>query len=149
MSTYKKSIIAGQDIYNFIPQKPPMVMVDKLFFNDETTTISGLTVSEDNIFCKNQHLSEPGLIENIAQTVALGSGYRMISQGNNQSPLIGFIGSVKNLNVYYLPEISENLVTQVVITHKVMDAAVVSGKITSDEKLVAECEMNIFSQKNT
>ncbi|MEZ4947941.1 MAG: hypothetical protein R2784_00870 [Saprospiraceae bacterium] len=45
-------------------------MVDKLWHSDEKETLSGLFISEDNLFVENGHLAEPGIMENIAQTAA-------------------------------------------------------------------------------
>ena len=63
-------------IQNLIPQKDPFVMVDKLLFFSENKVVSGLLVSEENIFSKHQIFTEPGIIEHMAQTVALYTGYQ-------------------------------------------------------------------------
>ena len=64
-----------KEVLNYIPQREPMVMVDGLLEVDETFAISRLQVTPENIFCQNGHFTEPGLIENMAQTSwVLGSG---------------------------------------------------------------------------
>jgi 3-hydroxyacyl-[acyl-carrier-protein] dehydratase len=54
-----------------IPQKFPFVMIDKLLAFVENEITSGLTVPEQNIFVENAVFQESGLIEHMAQSVAL------------------------------------------------------------------------------
>jgi len=59
---------------NLIPQKFPFVMIDKMFSYTETTIVSGLKVTHDNIFVNDGVFLEAGLIEHMAQSVALHTG---------------------------------------------------------------------------
>jgi 3-hydroxymyristoyl/3-hydroxydecanoyl-(acyl carrier protein) dehydratase len=150
-ATITQPIISGAAVSALIPQKPPIEMVDKLWFNDETTTISGLTIKDDNIFCHNGFFHEPGIIENIAQTAALRVGY-MVSllekSGEKINPPVGYIGAIKKLNIIQLPKSGSELKTEVVIQNVIFDVTLISGKTTVDGELVAECEMKIFLKKD-
>ncbi len=129
-------------VSDLIPQKYPMVMVDGLICNDEKVTVSKLSLTRNNIFCKNGSFQESGLVENIAQTAALRSGYEaMVNQGD---PSVGFIGSVKNMTIYELPKESDVLQTKISIINRLMDVLIVKGEVTVGAKLMAEGEMNIF-----
>ncbi len=133
------------DILNLIPQKPPMVMVDKLILYEEKKTISGLTIKENNIFVKNEFFQECGLTENIAQTAALHTGYTYMLK---KKPVpIGFIAAIKNLNIYFLPKVGDNIQTETFLLHDIFEFTLISGKITCNDKLVADCEMKIFVKK--
>ena len=68
-------MINVENFQSLIPQKPPFVMVDKLFSVTETTTTTGFTIQADNIFVKDGVFKDPGLVENIAQTAAASAGY--------------------------------------------------------------------------
>ena len=59
-----------------IPQKPPMVMVDRLTGVVDNVTTTNFLIRDDNIFCEKGEFREPGLIENMAQTAAAGTGAR-------------------------------------------------------------------------
>ena len=151
MSIINKPIIEGKAVSAFIPQKPPIEMVDKLWFNDDTTTISGFTVKEDNIFCENGVFTEPGIIENIAQTAALRVGYivSLIQQnGEKVNPPIGYIGAIKRLLIHQLPKVGSELKTEVVIQQIIFDVTLITGKTTVNGEMVAECEMKIFLKKD-
>jgi predicted hotdog family 3-hydroxylacyl-ACP dehydratase len=138
-----EKIITGKDhILKFIPQRPPMVMIENLILAEEKKTISSLTILPENIFCENGVLKEPGLIENMAQTAAAGSGYKSISK--QQKPPEGFIGGIRNLVINALPEIGQVIRTEVIVEHEIFDALVVNGKVFLGESMIASCEMKIF-----
>ncbi|NOR86250.1 MAG: ABC transporter permease, partial [Bacteroidales bacterium] len=59
------------DIKKFIPQREPMIMVDRLISHTATKTVSSFSILDDNLLLSNHSLSEAGLLENMAQTAAL------------------------------------------------------------------------------
>ncbi len=61
-------------IKQLIPQREPIIMVDAIFEYEEEKVVGGLTVKNDSIFVKNNQLRESGILEHIAQTVALYTG---------------------------------------------------------------------------
>ncbi len=147
----EKPILEGLAVSALIPQKPPIEMVDKLWFNDETTTISGFSIKSTNIFCEDGFFREPGIIENIAQTAALRVGYvvsLMEKNGEKVNPPVGYIGAIKKLIINRLPEIGSELRTEVKIQHVVFDVTLISGKTTINGETIAECEMKIFLKKD-
>src|SRR5690554_7420315 len=63
------------DVSHLIPQKTPFVMVDTLLDFSENKVVSSFQIKADNLFVNNNRFLESGLIENMAQTVALHTGY--------------------------------------------------------------------------
>jgi len=138
-------MLAGKaEVYDMIPQAPPMAMVDGLISSDERLTVSQLSVNCQNIFCKDGFFHEPGLIENIAQTAALRAGY--IARQNNEEVIKGYIGSVKKLKIYALPKDTDTLQTKITVQHELLNASVIKGEIFVNDKMMAEGEMTIFKQ---
>jgi len=135
-------IAQGDDILKLIPQRPPIVMVDKLISAVDKKTVSGLLIRPDNIFVENGLLQEPGIIENIAQSAALGVGY--MCQTKNEKVPIGFIGAVSNLKVYSLPKVNSELRTEILVDYEVFEATLISSKVFCNEELIAQAEMKIF-----
>ena len=131
-----------RDILSCIPQRAPFVMVDQLLFSDETVTRSAFLIREDNIFVEYGCIKEPGLVENIAQTAAARAGH--ISQLENKPVALGYIGAIKNLEIYFLPKTGDQLVTEVTVQNQIFDVTLISGRISCNEKEVAKCEMKIF-----
>ena len=133
---------ANNHITTLIPQRAPFVMLDELLHSDETTTRSTFLIRPDNIFVKEGLLKEPGLVENIAQTVAASAGYQANLQ--NKPVAIGYIGSVKNLEIFFLPKTGEQIVTEITVENQIFNVTMVTGKITCNDQLAAQCQMKIF-----
>jgi predicted hotdog family 3-hydroxylacyl-ACP dehydratase len=130
------------NILSFIPQRPPFVMVNTITYSDETTTQSKFLITPDNIFVQDGFLQEPALVENIAQTAAARAGY--IATTQNQPVLVGYIGAVKNLEIFLLPKTGEELITEITIENQIFNVTLISGKIMCSNKAVAQCQMKIF-----
>ena len=131
-------------VLSLIPQKYAMAMVDGLLESDHEKTVSTLTIEPENIFVEDGFFKEPGMIENIAQTAALRAGFE--TGRNGEEPSVGFIGSVKKMKIYSLPEVGQTLNTTLTILLEMENISVVKGEITVNGNLVAEGEMNIFLQ---
>jgi len=138
-------IILEEDILSVIPQRPPFVMVDQLISCDGIRSCSTLRVREENPLVYNGELSEAGLIENIAQTAAAGLGY--VSLQNGEPVLTGYIGAIKNLEVFGLPKTGDVIETTVAIETHVFDVTIISGNVKCKGELLATCEMKIFIKK--
>ncbi len=117
-------------------------MVDKLLSFNETTARTGFSIKAGNIFLEDGEFKEPGLVENIAQTAAARAGY--ISQKENQPVLTGYIGAIKNLEIYSFPKTGDELITEITIENQIFDVTLISGKISCNEAVLAQCEMKIF-----
>jgi 3-hydroxyacyl-[acyl-carrier-protein] dehydratase len=135
-------LINESNILHYIPQREPMVMIDTLVSSDETKTLSSLFIKPDNQFCFDNVFTEPGLIENIAQTAALRVGYHCKLE--NVPVPIGFIGAIKNLTITKRPLTGSVITTCVELKHQIFDASIIQGTVTQNEEVLAECEMKIF-----
>ena len=135
-------MITINDIQSLIPQKPPFVMIDKLLSVTETATTTGFTIKADNIFVQDGLFKEPGLVENIAQTAAASAGY--VSHTENKPVLVGYIGAVNNLQVFALPKTGDELITEITTENQIFDVTLISGKITCNGQLIAQCKMKIY-----
>lgn len=118
-----ESILEKSIVESLIPQKEPFVMVDKLFAFGENTLTSGLTIDTNNIFVENGRFNESGIVEHMAQSVALYTGYQFYL--NKQSAPEGYIGSVKDVEILELPLPGEDLVTEVNVIQEFMGVTLV------------------------
>ncbi|MBL7703715.1 MAG: 3-hydroxyacyl-ACP dehydratase [Ferruginibacter sp.] len=135
-------MIPIDDIQTLIPQRPPFVMVDKLLSVTETGTTTGFSIKADNIFVEDGIFKEPGLVENIAQTAAAGAGYA--AHTGNKPVAVGYIGAVNGLQIFALPKTGDELVTGITTENQIFDVTLISGKITCNGQLIAQCKMKIF-----
>jgi len=133
------------DILQLIPQKPPFVMVGKLLRSDDHSTKTSFVINKENVLVVNGVLTEAGLMENIAQTAGVRAGH--LAMMLNKPVAVGYIGMVKNFEIFELPKIGDELITEVSIKNQVFDVAVVSGTVKCNGIVIAHCEMNIFITK--
>ena len=131
------------DIHTLIPQQAPFVMVGELLYADDTTTRTRFVVSADNPLVDRGHFTAGGLLENIAQTVAAGSGYMALQSGQTVAP--GHIVSVTRFAVRSLPAPGDELFTESTIRTRIPDIIVISGRVTCNAVEIATCEMQILT----
>ncbi|PZX91979.1 hypothetical protein DOS84_17940 [Flavobacterium aquariorum] len=114
MAVLENNPLGGKDfVETLIPQRFPFVMVDKLYSYSETELVSGFTIQSDAIFLENNYFLESGIIEHMAQSVALHTGYQFYLR-NEQAPT-GYIGSVKDIKIHNLPKLHDEIRTTVSI----------------------------------
>ncbi len=128
----------------YIPQAPPFVMIDHLQAHSEEETVTDFTIRDNHLFVENNVFTEPGLIENMAQTAAAGTGWKAMKESS--MPPVGFIGAIKDLNIYALPKVGDTIITRVKTLHQIMNAYVVEGKIMQEDRVLATAEFKIFLQ---
>ncbi len=139
MKVFTEKITDKDFIGKLIPQKAPFIMVDKLLHFEDRKVVAGLTISEENIFTKNNKFTEPGLIEHMAQSVALYTGYQFFLK--KEDAPTGYIGAIKKAEVLKLPSIGKELVTTVIILHDIMGVTLVAAKTECDGEIIASSEM--------
>jgi 3-hydroxyacyl-[acyl-carrier-protein] dehydratase len=130
------------DICVYIPQRPPIVMISGLVEASEFKIVSTFAIASTNIFVENGFLNESGIIENIAQTAAAGTGYKQIKE--NKKVELGYIAAIKDLEIFSLPKVLDVLNTTIEITNQVMDITIVNATVLCDNNVLAKCEMRIF-----
>ena len=121
-----------------------MVMVDTLWHADKQRIVSGLTIIPELIFVENEVFREPGLLENVAQTAALGAGYGFRQSG--QEVRIGFIGSYKDIHIIHLPGIGEELRTTLSVKHEIWNCTSYDAVVESNGQCIAHMEIKLFIQ---
>ena len=132
------------DILSLLPQRPPFVMVDTLLHVDEAGITTALHVGADNLFVEDGHLTEPGIIENMAQTGAARMGYINLYV-NHGKVVLGFIGEVKRLAIHRLPRVGECVETTVEVRSEVLSTLLVQATMRTGGEVVAEGSMKICS----
>jgi 3-hydroxyacyl-[acyl-carrier-protein] dehydratase len=132
-------IIDKNFVEQLIPQKHPIVMVDSLLNYNETEIIAGLTINNSNIFIENNCLNESGIVEHMAQTVALYTGYQYYLK--NEKPPTGYIGSIKKIEIFQLPKSNVVIKSRATIIQEFMGVTLVDIETYENEKLIAKGQM--------
>lgn len=135
-------LLKDEELFQLIPQRAPIVMVDALYEASSDGAHTGLTVKSDNLFCRNGMLEEPGLIEHIAQSAAAFAGYETYCKG--LPPKLGFIGEVKKMRITRLPRVEDMLHTYLYIIGEAAGVTLVSAETKVNDETVAVGQMKIF-----
>lgn len=137
-----------RDIKELIPQRDPIVMVDRLEDVEGDVGVTSLVVRPENYFMdEDGKLAEPGLIEHIAQSASAFAGYRAVMAGAAEPPA-GYIGEVKRFHCYRRPQMGETLRTTITMGAEAAGVTLLKGEVRVDGELVADTQMKIFMQAN-
>ena len=136
---------SDQDIKVLIPQREPMIMIDRLLSADDLTGRSEFMVRSENIFVENGALNPSGMVENMAQTAAARIGY--ICQQAKQPVPLGYIGAVQNLEILALPKINQRIETEISIKNQIFDITIIAATIYTNGKPLARGDLKIFITK--
>jgi len=146
MNVLKEPITDQNIILKLIPQRAPIIMVDALLSFNDTKVVSGFTITSNNMFVQNGCLTEPGLIEHMAQTVALYTGYHFYIQ-NIPAPE-GYIGAIKGVHIEKLPKVNMQVQTEVEILQEVMGVTLVKGTTTLNGDIIMTAQMKTVLKKD-
>lgn len=138
-------ITSAETLLQCIPQRNPIVMVDVLYHFNETEVSAGLFVETAGIFIKNNALQEPGLIEHMAQTVALHTGFGYFIK-QEQAPT-GYIGSIANLKINRLPIANEKIQTTATILQEFAGITLVDIICQINDETIATAQMKTVIAK--
>ena len=141
--SYEKPLFEGEGIKELIPQRDPIMMVDAFYTADEMCCDTGLLIKEDNIFCENGELLEPGLIEHIAQSASAFAGYKEKLK-NSENPPVGYIGEIKKFKLVRRPKAGERVLTHIQTVSEIMNVSLIKTEAKVNDEVVASCQMKIF-----
>ena len=132
-------IIDSDFVGQLIPQKFPFVMVDKLLSFSENEIIAGFTIYSENIFVDGLVFQESVIIEQMAQSVALYTGYQFYLK---QEPApTGYIGAIKSVEILKLPKVGEHIETTVSILQEFMGVTLVNISSKVNNEVIAFAQM--------
>jgi len=132
-------------VEQLIPQKFPFVMVDKLYAYAEDSLVSGLKVQQDNIFFDNGQFTEPGLVEHMAQSVALHTGYQFYLK--KEPAPTGYIGSIKEIDIKALPKLGDEIKTTVTILQEFAGITLVDIVTSLNGEVISSGQMKTILAK--
>jgi predicted hotdog family 3-hydroxylacyl-ACP dehydratase len=145
MQENRTAVANGDDILRYIPQRPPVVMVDSFYGVDGDGSYSGYTVPEENMFCRDGVMDECALIENMAQSAALRVGWLCVADGK-RVPL-GFIGSVGKCDIARRVRVGERLFTTVKVVAEIGSVTLAEAEINVADERICTCTLKIFLQQ--
>ncbi|MBK1440798.1 3-hydroxyacyl-ACP dehydratase [Parapedobacter sp. ISTM3] len=141
------SLVSSKEaIGKLIPQQPPFVLVDKLIEHETDRIVASFEIPVKHVLVdRHGHLTEAGVIEHFAQTIALYQGYDYFLR--DLDPPMGYIGSIKNFEIYRLPQAGAELRTSITILQQLFGVTMVRGEVTCGEQIIAIGEMRTVIAK--
>ena len=139
-------MIKHEAIKELIPQRDPIIMIDTFYDATESEADTGFTISDDTLFCDDGFLTEPGLIEHIAQSASAFAGYKA-KVANKTTPL-GFIGEVKKCRIHFLPRVGDELRTHIRILSEVLGVSLLTAETKVNGVMAVQCQMKIFIEND-
>ena len=139
------NLVSAENITNYIPQRPPFVMVGNLVKRENSQAISQFYIDKENVLVKDGVFTVSGLLENIAQTAAANAGYDCYLK-NIPVPL-GFIGAISKVSVLDLPKAESSIETKIEVLQEVFGITLIKGEVTQNDQPVISCQMKIMIQK--
>lgn len=131
--------ISGEKLLTLIPQRTPIILVSSLERYNENGLVSSFFVRAEGVFVDDEKLVESGLLEHMAQSVALHTGYSYFLKGEN-APM-GYIGSMQNVEIHKLPKIGETVFSSIQIIQEFMGVTLVEIETKLDGEFIARARM--------
>lgn len=130
------------DVTSLIPQRPPILMVDRFECGDEEACTTELDIREDNMFLSGGRMSAEGIVEHIAQTAAAYIGYRRKQAGEDVN--LGFIGDIKKCVVSEtMPTVGQTVKTAMKVVSQVGGITMIAAESKVEDRTVLSCRMKL------
>jgi len=126
------------DIQKLIPQQPPFVFVDRIYDISDTFFKSEFSIGENSLLTRNGCMSEAGLVEHVAQSMAAYIGYH-----NQDNVRIGVVAAVQDFEILSLPACGSTIQTDISIVCKVFDISYVKAEIKCNGRVIVSGEMKL------
>lgn len=134
------------NIQDYLPHREPMLMVDTILELCHEKVITTFKIQENNIFLHHNQLQESGLVENMAQTCSSIVGQSFF-ENDNDTKIIGFITSIKKINIFSLPNLGTEIITKATLVSQYENICNVSCETFCNDELLGNAEINLFIQE--
>ncbi len=131
--------IVAEPLLGLIPQRAPMVMVSSLVAYGEDHLVATLLVNKEMLFVEDEELQESGLLEHMAQSVALHTGFGYFLKG--EPAPTGYIGSMQQVEIVALPHVDQEIFTEIRIIQEFMGVTLVEIITKLEGEIIAKAQM--------
>ena len=131
------------DLIDLVPQRHPMIMIDRLTGAGDKSARGRLFIKAPNVFCFDGLFQEAGLIEFMGQTAAAFIGYLRLSEGKGIGS--GFLAQVKDFRIKSLPTVNTEIYSEITISDDLLTYTIINGRIFQKDLVIAEGELTAFT----
>lgn len=137
---------SDDQIKQFIPQREPMLMVNRMYDCTEDSVQTGLVIKQENIFVdENGNFSEAGVIEHIAQSAAVFAGYNDFING--RPVVLGYIAEIKGFSNPVCVMANQEILSSLKVVSYAMNITLMQATSYVNGTEVASCKIKIFMDK--
>ena len=144
--------IKHNDFRIFLPHRGAMLMVKDLLEIDNEFVSSSFPIQKDCVFVNNKgFLTEPGLIENAAQTSTAIVGQSFFQEDDvtgESNQLVGYISAIKKVEIFQLPKVGDYITCKASLVSRLdidnMCICVINSSSFIEDKLIVDCTFNFL-----
>ncbi len=128
----------------FLPQRPPFLLVDRLEFVDERQVRAALTVAPGTALLDGGgRLHEAALIEIVAQAWAAATGYRNTVMGRPMQS--GLLVGIRRADITGTAAVGDRLAVTVSLDTALDDFLIVDGVVRRGDEELARASITLWS----
>lgn len=102
-------IISYPDIMQYLPQRPPMVMVDYYYGEIDEEAYTSFFIKEDNLFVENGIFTEMGILDFLAQSGIVQMGHKIQIPEELKVSSMGVITQFKSFHIYATASVGDTI----------------------------------------
>jgi hypothetical protein len=107
----KPVICSGQELYKYLPHRPPVLLVDRYYGRDQRASYTGYIPVTGSLFCDSGLFLEEGLIEHISHIIYI---YQVVD--TNYLYVVSCLSSPENKT----PDTAKAVYTHFNFTHNII-----------------------------
>ncbi|MDD3280065.1 MAG: hypothetical protein PHC83_00640 [Bacteroidales bacterium] len=102
-------IISYPDIMQYLPQRPPMVMVDFYYGEIDEEAYTSFFIKEDNVFVEDGIFTEMGILDFLAQSGIVQMGHKIQIPEELKASSMGVITQFKSFHVHATASVGDTI----------------------------------------
>ncbi|MCP4121054.1 MAG: hypothetical protein GY751_04820 [Bacteroidetes bacterium] len=144
METMKEDAIAilNEKLDQLLPQQPPFVFISSILHWEDDAVTTSYLISDECVFLKESVFQPAGLVEFMAQSGAILVGCRHLDV--DDGPPIGYIASIRNLEICRLPTIGTELKCSIQVKNEILSSLIIESEVSDGSEAIASGRLQLY-----
>lgn len=125
-----------------LPQQPPFIFIDKIMDLKDKYARTSYNIHRDSLFLAGEVFQPAGIIEFMAQSGAVYAGSKHLDTPTG--PPIGYIASIRNLEILQLPTCNNNIECRVTVLNEILSSLIIGSQVTIGASIIASARLQLF-----
>lgn len=136
-------LVTADDVIHYIPHRAPFVLVDTLYVCTTNGAEAGYLI-RSNPMMEDGLFTEAGMLEHVAQSVALRAGWLGRQPGQLPSFSMGYIAGIKDACFYRQVPLGTSLRTHFQIKIQFQQLVLIEAVTYGDEQRLLDCQLQLY-----